>query len=169
MAHDAIGTPMDVVKQRLQLYSNSKYHGIMHCVRTIAKENGLRAFFASYPTTVLMNVPFNSVHFATYEGLKHFLSDEHGGGVLQHITAGAGAGALAGFVSNPLDVVKTRIQTQGVDGSPRYDSTMHVVRHIWHHEGPKAFLKGTGARVFYFMPSAAICWTTYEGIKRVVV
>jgi hypothetical protein len=56
MAHDAIVTPLDVVKQRLQMY-NSAYRGIFHCIRETATREGFRAFYASYPATVLMNVP----------------------------------------------------------------------------------------------------------------
>ena len=40
------------------------------------------------------------------------LDEEHG--VLEEVTAGGAAGALAGFVSTPFDVVKTRLQTQQI-------------------------------------------------------
>ena len=62
MAHDAIVTPLDVVKQRMQL-CNSPYRNITHCIQSIIAEEGFRAFYASYPTTVFMNVPFMAVHF----------------------------------------------------------------------------------------------------------
>lgn len=81
------------------------------------KEEGLRAFYASYRTTVVMNAPFTAVHFATYEAAKRGLmevspesvNDE---GWVVHATAGAGAGALAAAVTTPLDVVKTQLQCQ---------------------------------------------------------
>lgn len=69
MAHDAIITPLDVVKQRLQMY-HSSYSGVWQCIRTVFAQEGLRAFYASYPTTVAMNVPFQAVHFAAYESFK---------------------------------------------------------------------------------------------------
>ena len=74
MAHDAIVTPLDVVKQRLQVY-NSSYAGVLQCIRRVAAEEGLKAFYASYPTTVAMNVPFQAVHFAAYESIKLFIGD----------------------------------------------------------------------------------------------
>jgi solute carrier family 25 iron transporter 28/37 len=152
MAHDAIVTPLDVVKQRLQVY-NSSYAGVFQCIRSVFAQEGLRAFYASYPTTVAMNVPFQAVHFAAYESFKILFTgegectihvctcsnlvaraadpsrpslcclipssadEEHG--VLQEVTAGGAAGALAGFVSTPFDVVKTRLQTQRVQPGQR--------------------------------------------------
>ncbi|KAK6145235.1 hypothetical protein DH2020_022055 [Rehmannia glutinosa] len=124
VASDAVLTPMDMVKQRLQL-SNSPYNGVLDCVRRVLREEGIRAFFASYRTTVLMNAPFTAVHFATYEatkkGLMEFspesVSDER---LVIHATAGAAAGALAAALTTPLDVVKTQLQCQAVGlwGSP---------------------------------------------------
>ena len=116
VASDAVFTPMDVVKQRLQL-SNSPYKGVWDCVKRVLSEEGFGAFYASYRTTVLMNAPFTAVHFATYEAVKKGLmeispesaSDER---LVVHATAGAAAGALAAAVTTPLDVVKTQLQCQ---------------------------------------------------------
>ncbi|KAF6174658.1 hypothetical protein GIB67_006310 [Kingdonia uniflora] len=118
-ASDAVLTPMDVVKQRLQLRS-SPYFGVKDCVLRIIREEGIGAFYASYRTTVVMNAPFTAVHFSTYEAMKKILSgvspenasEER---LLVHICAGGVAGALAGAVTTPLDVVKTRLQCQVPD------------------------------------------------------
>ena len=170
MAHDAVITPLDVVKQRLQVV-DSRYTGVLQCVRSIIREEGMAAFYASYPTTVLMNVPFMAVHFAGYESFKLLLTGqdragEHG--VLEELLAGGMAGACAGLVSTPLDVVKTRIQTQRRGAGVRASTAMEVVRGIWRQEGMRGFMRGASARVLYFMPSAAICWTTYETVKRML-
>lgn len=113
---DAVFTPMDMVKQRLQL-KNSPYKGVAECVRRVVMEEGIGAFYASYRTTVIMNAPFTAVHFATYEAAKRELmevspdtaNDER---LVIHATAGAGAGALAAALTTPLDVVKTQLQCQ---------------------------------------------------------
>ena len=110
-------TPMDTVKQRLQL-SGSGYGGVWDCVKRVMSEEGFGAFYASYRTTVLMNAPFTAVHFVTYEaakrGLVEMVSPESADdeGVVVHATAGAAAGALAAVVTTPLDVVKTQLQCQ---------------------------------------------------------
>ncbi|XP_010264543.1 PREDICTED: mitoferrin-like isoform X2 [Nelumbo nucifera] len=116
IASDAVLTPMDMVKQRLQLRS-SPYKGVMDCVKRVLTEEGFGAFYASYRTTILMNAPYTAVHFATYEAVKRGLmeispesaSDER---LVVHATAGAAAGALAAAITTPLDVVKTQLQCQ---------------------------------------------------------
>lgn len=117
VASDAVFTPMDMVKQRLQL-SNSGYKGVFDCVKRVISEEGYHAFYASYRTTVLMNAPFTAVHFATYEAAKRGLNEISSESVVDderlivHATAGAAAGSLAAAVTTPLDVVKTQLQCQ---------------------------------------------------------
>ena len=78
------------------------------------EEEGIQAFYRSYRTTLIMNVPFTAVHFATYEAAKKILgrrvADEDR--LETHLLAGGAAGALASAVTNPMDVVKTRLQCQ---------------------------------------------------------
>ncbi|KAI7987015.1 Mitoferrin [Camellia lanceoleosa] len=171
-ASDAVLTPMDVVKQRLQLRS-SPYGGVRDCVVKMFREEGIRAFYASYKTTIVMNAPFTAVHFSTYEALKKFLgevspenaSEER---ILVHLTAGGAAGALASAVTTPLDVVKTRLQCQGVCGADTFSSgSIHIaLRQIVAKEGPQALLRGLKPRVLFHTPAAAICWSTYEAMKN---
>ncbi|OEL29571.1 Mitoferrin [Dichanthelium oligosanthes] len=113
VASDAVFTPMDTVKQRLQL-TTSPYTGVGHCIRTVLRDEGLSAFFVSYRTTVVMNAPYTAVHFATYEAAKRMLGDMAADeeSLAVHATAGAAAGALAAAVTTPLDVVKTQLQCQ---------------------------------------------------------
>ena len=116
LLHDAVLTPMDVVKQRLQL---GYYNGLSHCLRTMLREEGVRVFFASYPTTVLMNIPYAATVVAANESLKKWLVREGAApGLITFLLAGAGAGAVGAAVTCPLDVVKTRLQTASLrDGS----------------------------------------------------
>lgn len=71
LVHDSIMTPMDVVKQRLQL---GYHNGIGDCVRAIMKTEGVKAFYISLPTTLFMNLPYGCIMVATNERLKAFLN-----------------------------------------------------------------------------------------------
>eukprot|EP00850_Spirogloea_muscicola_P018083 SM000162S02361 [mRNA] locus=s162:179804:181597:+ [translate_table: standard] len=171
IASDAVFTPMDVVKQRLQL-RRSPYRGVLDCFSRILREEGVRALYASYKTTVIMNVPFTAVHFATYEAAKKLLMEVSPKAVdeeqlLIHVTAGGLSGALAGAITTPLDVVKTRLQCQGVCGASRFRSTSvrQAMRRIVEEEGPRALWRGLRPRVMFHAPAAAICWSTYEASK----
>ncbi|KAK8641607.1 hypothetical protein V6N13_011001 [Hibiscus sabdariffa] len=172
VASDAVFTPMDMVKQRLQLGNGAAYRGVLDCVKKVLKEEGFGAFYASYRTTVLMNAPFTAVHFATYEATKRGLieispesaSDER---VIVHATAGALAGASAAVVTTPLDVVKTQLQCQGVCGCDRLKSTaiLDVTKTIVQKDGYKGLMRGWIPRMLFHAPAAAICWSTYEAAK----
>ncbi|KAL9232554.1 hypothetical protein vseg_007654 [Gypsophila vaccaria] len=165
---DAVLTPMDMVKQRLQLCGgpSGSYSGVWHCVTRVLNDEGFGAFYASYRTTLLMNAPFTAVHFATYEAAKKGLvHDEET--LIVHATAGAAAGALAAFITTPLDVVKTQLQCQGVCGCDRFTSgsIRHVIKTIVKKDGYKGLLRGWVPRMLFHAPAAAICWSTYEAAK----
>ncbi|KAG2690966.1 hypothetical protein I3760_09G215100 [Carya illinoinensis] len=171
VASDAVITPMDMVKQRLQLKS-SPYKGVADCVKRVLMEEGIGAFYASYRTTVVMNAPFTAVHFSTYEAAKRGLmeispenaEDER---LVVHATAGAAAGALAAALTTPLDVVKTQLQCQGVCGCDRFSSSSigDVIQSIVSKEGYRGLMRGWIPRMLFHAPAAAICWSTYEASK----
>ena len=52
---------------------------------------------------------------------------------------GAIAGAVTGVVTTPLDVIKTRLMTQGTNKT--YSGVFDCAHKIWTQEGSSAFLK----------------------------
>lgn len=71
VAHDAVMTPLDVVKQRMQL---GLYSSPMTALRSIIRYEGFRALYASYFTTILMNVPNAAVLVVTNDWMKSILN-----------------------------------------------------------------------------------------------
>jgi solute carrier family 25 iron transporter 28/37 len=121
-----------------------------------------------------MNIPYQMCQFVTYEAVKVGLAGEqagveHGGTYtpVANVLAGGAAGGTAAAFTTPLDMVKTRLQTQGVSGQ-HYAGALDAIRTIQAEEGSAAFLKGMGPRVLFHVPSMAICWSTYESIKYVL-
>ena len=51
IVNDGCMTPWDVVKQRMQV-SHSPYSGVFNCIRKTFEQEGSRAFFKSFWTTV---------------------------------------------------------------------------------------------------------------------
>ena len=43
-----------------------------------------------------------------------------------------------------------------------------MLRHIVQTEGPAALWSGLKPRVMFHIPAAAICWGTYESIKKLL-
>ncbi|KAL3810983.1 hypothetical protein ACHAXA_008569 [Cyclostephanos tholiformis] len=132
LLHDFVMTPMDTMKQRLQLghYDNLR-HSFVSIVWGDGKAGvtgeGWRGLYRSFPVTVMTNVPYGVVMMTTNEWLRGTLEDglygrrgeEHddagGGGGFHFATillSGMGAGTVASALTAPLDRVKTRLQTQ---------------------------------------------------------
>lgn len=171
--HDALMNPAEVVKQRMQMF-NSPYRGLWDCVVKVTQREGVAAFYRSYSTQLTMNVPFQAVHFITYEFMQERLNPQRRYRPASHIASGAAAGAVSAAVTTPLDVCKTLLNTQedgvlrggvGASGSGHLSGMANAFRTVYRLGGAAAFFKGVQARVIYQMPSTAIAWSVYEFFK----
>jgi hypothetical protein len=127
--------PSEVLKTRLQLqgrynnpYFNSgyNYRSTIDAARTIARVEGFSALFHGYKATLWRDLPFSALQFAFYEELRDRAKRYMGSnsiGLLLEIATAASAGGMAGVITTPLDVVKTRIQTQHNDVHPSPTNT----------------------------------------------
>lgn len=68
----ALTTPLDVVKTRLMTQSaaNPKYHGLIHGIRTIAKEEGPKALMSGVAPRVLWISLGGAIFFGAFEASK---------------------------------------------------------------------------------------------------
>lgn len=135
LSHDAIMTPLDTVKQRMQL---GHYSGMYYAFDTIVKTEGWTGLYRSLGVTVLTNLPYGMIMVVTNEFLRDYLSrssckvrgmmhDSVSVGdtsddknstpsrrldLITTMLAGCGAGVSASALTAPLDRVKTRLQVQ---------------------------------------------------------
>ena len=117
LGHDMVMTPFDTVKQRMQL---GYYNTTSHCARTIIKTEGVRALYVSLPTTLAMNLPYGMIMVAVNESMRKVISPGEGRlSVASSMISGSIAGAIAAALTNPLDIVKTRLQTQNLEPCPK--------------------------------------------------
>lgn len=124
LAASVVYVPSEVLKTRLQLqgrYNNPffnsgyNYRSTLHATRTIIREEGFAALFYGYRATLFRDLPFSALQFAFYEQEQNWAKQYVGGkdiGLGLEILTATTAGGLAGVMTCPLDVVKTRIQTQ---------------------------------------------------------
>lgn len=139
----------------------SIYRSIAHCTKTVYKNEGLAAFYVSYPTTLCMTVPFAAIQFTAYESLKKVMDRRRGYDPITHCTAGALAGAFAAGLTTPLDVIKTLLQTRGTARDAEIRSAKGILRAasiIKRQHGYAGFFRGLRPRIITTMPSTAICW-----------
>lgn len=110
--------PLDVLKTRLQVSTlrsgGDAYVSTYQSLAHIAKTEGVAGLYRGLTPTIVALLPNWAVYFTVYESLKQVLSggEEGHNGPLQHMASAAGAGAATVLFTNPLWVVKTRLQVQ---------------------------------------------------------
>ncbi|KAJ3336537.1 Fe(2+) transporter [Gonapodya sp. JEL0774] len=141
---------------------------VMHEGLMTPFDEGLASLYVSLPTTLLMAIPFQSIHFTTYEYLRQRVNPEGKYDPKSHVIAGALAGGLASLLTNPLDVAKTLLQTRGSSSDPeirRVRGALSAGRIIWERDGLRGAMRGSLPRLLTHMPSTAISWSVYEFCK----
>lgn len=170
LLHDAVMNPADVVKQRMQVYG-SGYRTCLQCASSIFRKEGIQAFYRSYTTQLVMNVPFQSVQFMTYEFMQDIMNKDRRYDPVTHVCSGAVAGAFAACVTMPLDVCKTLLNTQEACARTHlsYINGMAAAfRTVYEFCGFRGYFRGLSARIVYQMPSTAISWSVYEFFKFLI-
>lgn len=86
---------------------------------------------------------------------------------------GAVAGIASGIVTCPLDVIKTRLQSQGSwrprnpKSPPRvvYSGLIGTARVIWLHDGIRGMYRGLGPMLLGYIPTWAVYMSVYDFSK----
>ena len=183
--------PIDVLKERLQVQASPAaavsraipvYRGSAHAIRSVWAHEGLRGMYKGYGATLLSFGPFSALYFVFYEQFK---PDKDSQTASATLGTAALAGSLASFLTNPLDLVKLRLQVQrgaaagrnaavksvsvAEPASTQYRSVLHGITTIMRTEGILALFKGAGARVAFHAPSTAITMSAYETFKKMIL
>ncbi|KAF6255593.1 mitochondrial carrier domain-containing protein [Scenedesmus sp. NREL 46B-D3] len=155
--------PTEVVKQRLQ---TREFAGAMSAIRSIVAKEGMRGLYAGYGAFLLRDLPFDAIEFVAYEQLR-----KAAGRVLQRdpnpvevSIVGAIAGGFTGIVTTPLDVLKTRLMTQGTSG--RYKNLVDATIQIARTEGLGAFMSGWQPRLMWISLGGFVFFPALEAAKK---
>lgn len=161
--------PTEAVKQRMQV--SAAHKSWIGLGRQIWRTHGISGFYVGYGTTVAREVPFAFIQFPIYERLKRRWSLYQGGeetSPLQGAACGSFAGAVAGGLTTPFDVVKTRLMTQDPNQKTYEDAMMRTMRTIGREEGLLALFSGVGPRVGWIACGGFVFFGAYEGSKRIL-
>uniref|UniRef100_A0A8D2CSQ7 Solute carrier family 25 member 45 n=1 Tax=Sciurus vulgaris TaxID=55149 RepID=A0A8D2CSQ7_SCIVU len=116
--------PFDLIKVRLQNQTESRvqpgspqprYRGPVHCAATIFQEEGPRGLFRGAWTLMLRDTPTLGIYFVTYEGLcRQYTPEGQNPSSATVLVAGGFAGIASWVTATPLDVIKSRMQMDGL-------------------------------------------------------
>lgn len=169
IVHDGVMTPVEVVKQRMQMFK-SPFKNSLSCAKHILEMEGLMAFYRSYFTQLTMNLPYQTLHFVSYEFMQDLTNRNRDYNPTAHVISGAIAGAIASAVTTPLDVCKTLLNTQEKlalveTNTDRITGLSNALKVVYKCCGVRGYFRGLQARVVVAIPSTAISWSVYEFFK----
>ena len=161
-----LGVPLDVVTQRMQI-AEGPAGRLGQVVNDIWRAQGLRGFYRGYFASLVVYAPTSSVWWTTYSNTCVLLGkddrDSYAATMWRSSLAGCTAGVTAAVCTNPLDVLKTRLQTQSVTGSRTY---WQLGRDLFAREGWRGFFRGASARCASMAPISVMMILSYETVKR---
>lgn len=166
--------PLEIVKIRLQVAGeiakaeggDRVARGAVHIVRQL----GLVGLYKGASACLLRDIPFSAIYFPAYAHLKkdtfHEGKDGKKLGFGEMLAAAAIAGMPAAFLTTPADVIKTRLQVEARKGQATYKGIVDCATKIMAEEGPKAFFKGSLARVLRSSPQFGATLVAYEYLQK---
>ncbi|KAI8817942.1 mitochondrial carrier domain-containing protein [Fimicolochytrium jonesii] len=184
----AITCPLEVVKTRLQssLYRDTeKVVSLKNPIRAtwihmrevvgllgqIRKQEGIRALWKGLGPNLVGVVPARAIYFATYSQGKHFYTQMNKGREtpVVHMLSAATAGIATGSVTNPIWLIKTRMQLQSerkdLAAHQRYRNSFHCLTTVVREEGVRALYRGLSAS-FLGIGESTLQFVTYEYLKK---
>ncbi|MCJ1407441.1 hypothetical protein MMC19_001512 [Ptychographa xylographoides] len=201
MTSATLTSPLDVLKTRLQsdfyqsqIAASRLAHntppltsmslprrGLLHFQETfqilfsIHRVEGWRALFKGLGPNLTGVVPARAINFYTYGNGKRMISEKFNGGTESawvHLCAAAVAGMVTGTATNPIWLVKTRLQLDknhaekigGGRGSRQYKNSFDCVRQTIKAEGIRGLYRGLSAS-YLGVSESTLQWVLYEQLK----
>lgn len=139
----------------------------------IPKVEGYRALFKGLGPNLIGVVPARAINFWAYGNGKRVISSTFFNGEensLVHLLSAASAGIMTGTATNPIWLVKTRLQLDkqhaGAAGQGRqYKNALDCVRQTVRTEGIRGLYRGLSAS-YLGVSESTLQWVLYERAKR---
>lgn len=200
MTAATLTAPLDVLKTRLQsdFYqaqlraTRSAHAANMNPIRaagyhfaetfqilnSVYRIEGPRALFKGLGPNLVGVVPARSINFFTYGNGKRLIAEHLNGGrdsAWVHLAAGIVAGVTTSTATNPIWMVKTRLQLDkniaaesGGATRRQYKNSWDCIKQILRNEGIRGLYKGMSAS-YLGVAESTLQWMMYEQLKQSLV
>lgn len=168
-------SPMELVKTRLQVQQNSAapgggYGGPMNCLSQVVKTEGLRGVFRGLGTTICREVPGFGIYFFAYEFMTRSAADDGEPrppvSTVHMLLAGGFSGTLSWVLTYPIDVIKSRLQVDGIGGVCRYNGFRDCLKKSIQTEGYGVMTRGLTSTILRAFPTNAATFTVVTWVIR---
>ncbi|KAM5298250.1 solute carrier family 25 member 48 [Ctenodactylus gundi] len=182
MVSVGLGGPVDLIKIRLQMQTQPfreanrglknravalreqpAYQGPVHCTATIVRTEGLAGLYRGASAMLLRDIPGYCFYFIPYVFLSEWITPEvcTGPSPCTVWLAGGVAGVISWGIATPMDVVKSRLQADGVYFN-KYKGVLDCISQSYRHEGLKVFFRGITVNTLRGFPTSAAMFLGYE-------
>lgn len=186
-AQSVICGPAELIKLRMQMQRNPTklfawhaastpqvYRDPLDAVRKIYRKNGIfRGIYKGFHITLWREVPGFAVYFASYDFMCQYLSSNPEAVLtyddlspLTLCVTGGVSGIVAWMVSYPFDVVKSRIQVDGMFGDVKYQGILDCCRKSYRESGGKVFFRGLNSTLIRAFAVNAATFPTVALVLR---
>ncbi|EEQ35575.1 tricarboxylate transport protein [Microsporum canis CBS 113480] len=156
-------TPFESIKTQLKS-AKPRMRGFLHGSAVIFRERGVRGFFQGFIPTTARQAANSATRFGSYTTLRQFaqgyIAPGEKLGTLSTFAIGGMAGLITVYVTQPLDTVKTRMQS--LEARNSYKHSLDCVAKILKNEGILTFWSGAVPRLARLVLSGGIVFTMYE-------
>ncbi|KAM0324191.1 hypothetical protein ACHAQA_008385 [Verticillium albo-atrum] len=164
--------PIDLVKTRLQNQRGARpgerlYKNSIDCFQKVWRNEGLRGLYSGVLPQLVGVAPEKAIKLTVNDIVRTYFTNKEGKIYWgSEVLAGGTAGACQVVFTNPLEIVKIRLQIQGevaktMEGTPKR-SAMWIVRNL----GLMGLYKGASACLLRDVPFSAIYFPTYSHLKK---
>ncbi|KAJ9611570.1 hypothetical protein H2200_004754 [Cladophialophora chaetospira] len=181
LATFVVSAPSELIKCRAQLIVDGQgsSYGVF---KDIWKQGGIRGLYYGGAITALRDLFGYGWYFWSYELTKRLILSRQVDPFIsptaaEVLVSGGIAGVITWVSIYPLDVIKTRLQTQpawsaerqslvpiGNAVNQREQSSLGVAREIWHGPGLRGFYRGVGICSLRAFIVNAVQWYAYERV-----
>jgi hypothetical protein len=141
---------------------------------TVHKIEGWRALFKGLGPNLIGVIPARSINFFTYGNGKRIIADNFNKGEEEawvHLSAAVVAGVTTSTATNPIWLVKTRLQLDksvadkaGGVVMRQYKNSWDCIKQVVRNEGVRGLYKGMSAS-YLGVSESALQWVLYEQMK----
>ncbi|XP_046920361.2 mitochondrial glutathione transporter SLC25A40 isoform X2 [Dermatophagoides farinae] len=152
------------------------FNGTMDGLIKIARYEGITSLWSGLPPTLIMAVPATVMYFTIYDQICDRLrkklqtqqqQQQRGGGSIANVLipglAGGSARMVAATVISPLEMIRTKMQSQKLS----YHEIDTAIRQLIRSEGVFRLWNGLNATLLRDVPFSIIYWLNYENLKRI--
>ena len=159
--------PLENIRTRLSLQTNKKhYNGILD----VLKKTKFINLYGGLKMSLMGFSPYNAFNFMFYHKYKQILTkyNPHNN-TFNYLVAGGLSGISAITITYPTDLIRRRLQIQGMNEFvPKYDGILDVVKKIYGKEGLIGLYRGLWPCYLKVFPAISIQFYVIEVLKQFI-